>query len=111
VVTEIELLNVARAVRLSLFSDAFDFFVGLDKGRNLQRNVDAREELLARMLHTSARIKEREDQLTRKTRDFRTSCKVALRLTKDFRTLIVTCNKFVVSVQHICNLNIESKLK
>jgi hypothetical protein len=37
-----------------------------------KRNVDTRDELLARILDAAARIKEREDQLRRTKRDLRT---------------------------------------
>jgi hypothetical protein len=37
-----------------------------------KRNVDARDEVLARILDAAARIKKREDQLRRTTRDLRT---------------------------------------
>jgi hypothetical protein len=47
-------------------------FVGLDEERSLERKMDTREELLARILNAAARIKKREDQLRRKTRDLRT---------------------------------------
>jgi len=44
--------------------------VGLDEGRSLQKKVGYAR--LARILDASARKKEREDQLRRITRDFRT---------------------------------------
>jgi hypothetical protein len=47
-------------------------FVGLDEERSLQKKVDTRDELLARILDAAARIKKHEDQLRRKTCDIRT---------------------------------------
>jgi hypothetical protein len=41
-------------------------------GEVYKRQVDTRDELLARILHAAACIKEREDQLRRTTRDLRT---------------------------------------
>jgi hypothetical protein len=46
--------------------------VGLDEGEVCKRKVDTRDELLARILDAAARIKKREDQLRRTTRDLRT---------------------------------------
>jgi hypothetical protein len=42
------------------------------KSEAYNRKVDARDELLARILDAASSIKEREDQLRRKTRDLRT---------------------------------------
>jgi hypothetical protein len=42
------------------------------KSEVYQRKVDTREELLARILDASARIKKREDQLRRTTHDLGT---------------------------------------
>jgi hypothetical protein len=42
------------------------------KSEVCKRKVDTRGELLARVLDAAARIKKREDQLRRKTRDLRT---------------------------------------
>jgi hypothetical protein len=47
-------------------------FVGLDEERSLQNKGGHTDELLARILDAAACIKEREDQLRRKTRDLRT---------------------------------------
>jgi hypothetical protein len=44
----------------------------LDEGEVYKRKVDTRDELLARILDAAARIKKREDQLRRTTRDLRT---------------------------------------
>jgi hypothetical protein len=44
-------------------------FVGLNEERNLQRKVDTRDQLLARILNAAAGIKKSEDQLRRITRD------------------------------------------
>jgi hypothetical protein len=46
--------------------------VVLDEERCLQRKVDTRDELLVPILDKAARIKNREDQLRRKTGDLRT---------------------------------------
>jgi hypothetical protein len=42
------------------------------KGEVCKRNVDTRDELLARILDAAACINKREDQLRRTTRDLRT---------------------------------------
>jgi hypothetical protein len=42
------------------------------KSEVYNRKVDTRDELLARILDAAARIKKREDQLRRTTRDLRT---------------------------------------
>jgi hypothetical protein len=42
------------------------------KSEVYKRKVDTRDELLARILYPTARIKKREDQLRRTTRDLRT---------------------------------------
>jgi hypothetical protein len=42
------------------------------KSKVYKRNVYTRDELLARILDAAARIKKREDQLRRTTRDLRT---------------------------------------
>jgi hypothetical protein len=47
-------------------------FVGFFEERSLQRTVDTRDELLARILDAAACIKKRENQLRRTTRDLRT---------------------------------------
>jgi hypothetical protein len=70
--------------------------VGLDKKRSLQRKVDTRDELLARTLDAAVPIKEREDQLRRTTRDFAHERQSALKLTVEFSTFIVNCNKFLI---------------
>jgi hypothetical protein len=46
--------------------------VGFDEERSLQNKGGYTDELLAQILDAAARIKEREDQLRRKTRDLRT---------------------------------------
>jgi hypothetical protein len=58
---------------------------GLDEEYILYKTkVDTRDELLARILDAAARIKKREDNLRRKTRDLRTELQSALRLTTGF---------------------------
>jgi len=47
-------------------------FLGLDKVLLYKRLVDTQDELFARILDAAARIKTREDQLRRTTRDLRT---------------------------------------
>jgi hypothetical protein len=65
-VTEIELLESPGLTPL-------DFCLwGWMKSRVYKRKVDTRDELLACILDAAARIKKREDQLRRKTRDLRT---------------------------------------
>jgi len=74
-------------------------FVGLNEERSLQKKVDTRDELPARILHDPACIKESEDQLTRATRDLRTRDAKCTELCGcDFRTFIVDSNKSVISV-------------
>jgi hypothetical protein len=46
---------------------------GWMKSEAYKRKVDTQDELLARILYAAARIKKREDQLRRTTRDLRTS--------------------------------------
>jgi len=50
----------------------FFFFVALDEERSLQRKVDTRDELVACIFDAAVRVKKRDDQLRRATRDFRT---------------------------------------
>jgi hypothetical protein len=45
---------------------------GLKKSEFYKGEIDTRDELLARILDAAARIKKREDQLRRTTRDLRT---------------------------------------
>ena len=47
-------------------------FVGLDEERSLQKKGEYTRQLFARIVDAAARIKEREDQLRRTTRDLRT---------------------------------------
>jgi hypothetical protein len=47
-------------------------FVGLNEERKLQKNEDTGGELLACTVGPATRIKKREDQVRRKTRDIRT---------------------------------------
>ena len=56
-------------------------FVGLVKGEVYKRQVDAREELIARILDAAVLIKKPEVQLRQKTRDLRT--RVAKRIEVD----------------------------
>jgi hypothetical protein len=46
--------------------------MGWVKSEVYKRQVDAPDELLARILGAAARVKKREDQLSRTTRDLRT---------------------------------------
>jgi hypothetical protein len=46
--------------------------VVLDEGGSLQNKMDTPDQLLARILDDTARIKSHEDQLRRTTRDLRT---------------------------------------
>ena len=62
IVTEIELLVCSYLIQL-------DFYWKL---KVYKRNVDTPGELLANILDAATRIKQREDQLSRKTRDLRT---------------------------------------
>ena len=49
--------------------------------------MDARDELLARTLDPAACIKNREDQVRRKTRDIRTRVAKALRMVVEFSNI------------------------
>ena len=72
---------------------------GCVKSKVYKRKVDTRYELLAPILDAAASIKKREDQLRRTTRDFQTRDeKCAEDDIGIFRTFIVNCNKFVISV-------------
>jgi hypothetical protein len=65
-VTEIELFESPDLAPL-------DFCLRrLMKGEVYKRNMDTRDEMVARILDAAARIKKREDQLRRTTRDLRT---------------------------------------
>jgi hypothetical protein len=65
-VTEIELFEFLDLTPL-------DFSLwGCMKGEVYKRQVDTRDELLARILDAAADIREREDQLRRTARDLRT---------------------------------------
>jgi hypothetical protein len=57
------------------------------KSEVCKRNVDARDEVLARILNATARINKREDQLRRTTRDFAHELQSALRLTVGFSNI------------------------
>jgi hypothetical protein len=71
--------------------------------------VDRQDEFLSRNMDAADRMTKREDQLRRATRDLRR--RVAKRTeADDFRTFIVNCNKFAISVLQICHLNIKLKL-
>jgi hypothetical protein len=66
--------------------------VGFDEERSLQKT-----KLLARILDAAARIKKREDQLKRTTRDLRTRFAKCIEVDGgDFRTFIVKYNKFSI---------------
>jgi hypothetical protein len=66
-------LNLARAVRPSLVSDALHVCLwGRMKSEVYKRKVDTRDELLARILDNAARINKREDQLRQTKCDLRT---------------------------------------
>jgi len=57
-------LNLVRAVRPSLVSDALDICLwGRMKSEVYKRKVDTRDELFARILNAATRINKREDQL------------------------------------------------
>jgi hypothetical protein len=74
--------------------------VGFDEDASLQnKKFDTLDELFARILDSVARIKKREDQIRR------TSCELIWGFRRDFRGFVVTCNKLVISVQQISNLN------
>jgi hypothetical protein len=60
-----------RAVWISRPNSAGFFFVGLDEERSLQRKVETRDELHARILDAAASMKKWEDRLRRATRDLR----------------------------------------
>ena len=65
-------------------------------GEVYKRKVDRSDELLARILDAAARVKKRQNQLRRTTRDLRT--RVAKCTEVDggiFRTFIANCNKSV----------------
>jgi hypothetical protein len=82
------------------------------KSEACKREVDTRDELLDRILNASARIKKRGDQLSDVHHaNFAHKLQGALKLTWDFRTFIVNCNKFALTVWHICHLYIKGKIK
>jgi hypothetical protein len=77
---------------------------GWVKGKVYKTKVDTRDELLARILEAAARIKKREDQLRRTTRDLRTRVAKCFQVdggTFEYLLLTVTnlplpCNKFFI---------------
>ena len=60
------------------------------------RKVDTGDELLVRILVAAARIKTREDQLRRTTRDFACELQSARGLMVGFSHIYSNCNKFVI---------------
>jgi hypothetical protein len=58
--------------------------------------VDTPDELLARILDAASRIKKRENQVRRRTRDLHTRVAKCSEVDGDFRTFIVNCNKLVI---------------
>jgi hypothetical protein len=61
--------------------------------------MDTRDELLARILDAAARIKKREDQIRRTTRDLRTRVVKCTEVDGGgFRIFIMHCDSFVISV-------------
>ena len=67
------------------------------KSEVYKRKVDTSDELLARILVAAARIKKREDQLRRTTRDLRTRFARCIEVDGGILgTFIVKCNKFVI---------------
>jgi hypothetical protein len=52
--------------------NSINFWFGLDEERSLQNKAGHTDELLARILYAAVRIKKREDQLRRTTRDLST---------------------------------------
>ena len=95
-VTEIELFESGERCWL-------DFYVGLDEQRSLQNKGVHTDELLASILDAAARIKKREDQLRRKTRDLRTRVAkstevdggILKHLLRTVTNVSFLCNKFV----------------
>ena len=85
-------MNLARAVRPSLVSDALDVCLfGRMKREVYKRKVDTRDELLASILDAAARINKREDQLIQTTCDLRTHDEI-------FKFLLSPVKKPVISV-------------
>jgi hypothetical protein len=76
----------------------FFSLMGFDKGRNLQKKVNKRDEILASIFCAAVRIKKCEDQLKQKIkRSSYTSCKMHLGWLWDIQTFILNCNKFIIS--------------
>jgi hypothetical protein len=61
-----------RAVRISRHKSVRFLFLASDEERSLQKKLDTRNELLARILDAAVCIQKLQDQLTRTKRDFRT---------------------------------------
>jgi hypothetical protein len=80
-VTEIELFESSDLIPVY-----FCLWISM-KSEGYKRKVDTRDELLASTLDAAARIKKREDQLRRTTRDLRTRVASALRLTVGFSNI------------------------
>jgi hypothetical protein len=65
------LLSQTLVTKISRPNSVRFYFVGLVEEGNFQRKVDKQDEFLARILGAAARIKNREDQFRRQTRDLR----------------------------------------
>ena len=74
------------------------------KSKVYRRNVDTRDELLSCVFDAAARVKKREDQLRRTTRDLRTRVAkcieddggISENLLRTVKKLPYRCNKFVI---------------
>jgi hypothetical protein len=82
-----------RAVRISLLHFCL---WGWMKSEVYIRKEDTRHELLVRIFVTAARIKTREDQLRRTTRDFACELQSAPRLMVGFSHIYSNCKKYVI---------------
>jgi hypothetical protein len=81
------------------------------KSEVYKRKVDTQDELLARVLAAAARIKKREGQHRRKTRDIRTQVSKRIEVHGGiFHNLLGTVTN-VSFCEQICLLNIAVKLK
>jgi hypothetical protein len=88
-----------RAVRISRLNSVRFLFVGLDEGRSLQKKRGYKRRTARSHFGCCCphKVTWRSTQ-TKKTRSSHKSCKVHWGWRWDFRTFVVNCNKFVISV-------------
>jgi hypothetical protein len=81
---------------------------GSMNGEVYRRRMATLDELLAHICHAAAHTKKRKGGESEREISHR-NCHVCRSSLWDFVTFIMHCNKFVIFVQEICNLNINLK--